>query len=105
MYLTGPIVRLAPNMLSFSDATLSPRVYHSAADKPAFYGSWMFGNTASMFQSLSHQDHHAKRRLVAPCVRMPVRLRSLGIILTSYIRAVLDVLHEDSTRNKNQRTN
>ena len=55
-------------MLSFSDATMLPHVYHRAADKPAFYGSWMFGKTASMFQSLAHGDHVAKKRLVAPCV-------------------------------------
>ncbi|KAG6356937.1 hypothetical protein INS49_014812 [Diaporthe citri] len=62
-----PIVRLAPNILSFSDATLMPRVFHNAADKPAFYGSLMFGKTAAILQSLPHQDHHAKKRLVAPC--------------------------------------
>ncbi|KAI1498354.1 cytochrome P450 monooxygenase [Biscogniauxia marginata] len=66
----GPIVRLAPNLLSFSDATLLPRVYHRSADKPMFYGSWMFGNTAAMFQSLRHEDHYAKKRLVAPCCSM-----------------------------------
>ncbi|KAI0175292.1 cytochrome P450 [Pestalotiopsis sp. NC0098] len=66
----GPIVRLAPNMLSFSDATMLPQVYHSGADKPTFYGSWMFGQTASMFQSLPHRDHYAKKRLVAGCASM-----------------------------------
>ncbi|KAI1398503.1 cytochrome P450 monooxygenase [Hypoxylon fuscum] len=66
----GPIVRLAPNMLSFSDATLLPRVYHRYADKPAFYDSWMFGKTAAMFQSLKHKDHYVKKRLVAPCCSM-----------------------------------
>ncbi|KAM0817121.1 putative Cytochrome P450 [Seiridium cardinale] len=41
--------------------------YPSAADKPAFYGSWMFGQMAAMFQSLPHGDHYAKRRHVAGC--------------------------------------
>ncbi|KAI1491133.1 cytochrome P450 monooxygenase [Biscogniauxia mediterranea] len=68
----GPIVRLAPNLLSFSDATLLPRVYHRSADKPMFYASWMFGNTAAMFQSLKHEDHYAKKKLVAPCCSMNV---------------------------------
>ncbi|KAI2610041.1 cytochrome P450 monooxygenase [Hypoxylon fragiforme] len=66
----GPIVRLAPNLLSFSDATLLPHVYHRSADKPAFYASWMFGKTAAMFQSLKHEDHYAKKKLVAPCCSM-----------------------------------
>ncbi|OTB02431.1 hypothetical protein M426DRAFT_13577 [Hypoxylon sp. CI-4A] len=66
----GPIIRLAPNMLSFSDATLLPQVYHRYADKPRFYDSWMFGKTAAMFQSLKHEDHYAKKRLVAPCCSM-----------------------------------
>ena len=67
---TGPVVRLAPNLLSFSDATLLPVVYHRNADKPVFYGSWMFGNTAAMFQSLPHDAHAAKKKLVAPCVEL-----------------------------------
>lgn len=66
----GPIVRLSPNLLSFSDPRYLPRVYHRAADKPQFYGSWMFGHTAAMFQSLKHEDHAAKKRLVAPCCSM-----------------------------------
>ncbi|KAK3319551.1 cytochrome P450 [Cercophora scortea] len=66
----GPIVRLVPNLLSFSDPTLLPQIYHRSTDKPAFYGSWMFGHTASMFQSLKHADHYAKKRLVAPCCSM-----------------------------------
>ncbi|KAI5921322.1 cytochrome P450 [Camillea tinctor] len=66
----GPIVRLAPNLLSFSDATLLPRVYHRSADKPKFYSSWIFGNTSAMFQSLKHEDHYAKKKLVAPCFSM-----------------------------------
>lgn len=65
---TGPIVRLAPNMLSFSDATLLPIIYNNSADKPNFYDSWIFGRVAAMFQTLNNQDHHAKKRLVAPCV-------------------------------------
>ncbi|OTA55118.1 cytochrome P450 monooxygenase [Hypoxylon sp. EC38] len=68
----GPIVRLAPNLLSFSDATLLPHVYHRSADKPRFYDSWMFGKTAAMFQSLKHEDHYAKKRVVAPCCSMNV---------------------------------
>jgi len=67
---TGSIVRLGPNLLSFSDATLLPHVYHRSADKPPFYESWMFGKTAAMFQSLKHRDHYAKKRLVAPLCSM-----------------------------------
>lgn len=58
-------------MLSFSDATLLPIVYNNTADKPAFYDSWMFGMVAAMFQSLKWQDHHAKKKFVAPCVGSP----------------------------------
>ncbi|CAG8977287.1 hypothetical protein HYALB_00012979 [Hymenoscyphus albidus] len=66
----GPVVRLSPNLLSFCDPKLLPVVYHRYADKPQFYGSWMFGHTEAMFQSLKHQDHYAKKKLVAPSCSM-----------------------------------
>lgn len=64
----GPFVRLAPNMLSFSDPRLLPEVYHRQADKPPFYASWLFGETAAMFQTLPHGEHAAKKKVVASCV-------------------------------------
>lgn len=71
----GPIVRLSPNLLSFSDAELLPRVYHSHADKPSFYGSWLFGTTNAMFLTLDHKEHARKRRVIGPCVSLLTRPR------------------------------
>ena len=70
----GPIVRIAPNLLSFSDPVLLPRVYHAKADKTPFYSSWLFGNTVGMFQTLDHKAHAIKSRIVSPCVSRPYQL-------------------------------
>lgn len=64
----GRLVRLTPNMVSFSDPEMLPLIYHRHADKPNFYGSWMFGDTAAHFQSLSHQSHALKKKIISPCV-------------------------------------
>ncbi|ETS80240.1 hypothetical protein PFICI_07769 [Pestalotiopsis fici W106-1] len=96
----GPIVRLAPNMLSFSDATLLPIVYNSAADKPRFYDSWMFGKTAAMFQSLDHRAHYAKKRLVAPCCSMNAMKTLHEKKITERIDELCEKIYERSTVKK-----
>jgi hypothetical protein len=56
-----------------------PVVYHRYADKPKLYGSWLFGYTESMFQSLKHADHAKKRRVAGPCVCLvPFHLPTLS---------------------------
>ena len=85
---TGPIVRIAPNLLSFSDPTLLPRVYHGKADKTPFYSSWLFGNTVGMFQTLDHKAHATKSRIVSPCVSLPSHLSLIHRTLIDHVNSV-----------------
>jgi len=77
----GPIVRIAPNLLSFSDPVLLPEVYHGRANKSTFYSSWLFGNVSSMFLTLGHDEHAAKSKIVSPCVSLQLTCRLLAIKL------------------------
>ena len=61
---------MAPNVLSISDPELLPKVYHRNADKPPLYSTWLFGDVAAMFQTLNHEEHAMKKKLVSPCVRL-----------------------------------
>ena len=61
-------MRLAPNLVSFNDAEMLPVAYPKRADKTPFYSSWLFGKTTAMFQTLEHQLHARKKRIVASCV-------------------------------------
>lgn len=66
----GRIIRIAPNLLSFSDPNLLPVVYHRWANKTPWYSNWLFENACPMFQTLSYKEHAARQKLVAPCVGM-----------------------------------
>lgn len=79
---SGPVVRLAPNLLSFSDPELLPKVYHKRADKPNFYKTWLFGDIPAMFQSLKHNEHAAKKRLISPHVSFRSRKKLARILIT-----------------------
>ena len=83
--LIGPIVRIAPNLLSFSDPALLPKVYHGKADKTLFYSSWLFGTTVGMFQTLDHKAHATKSRIVSPCVSLPHEPSASGIAIIHVI--------------------
>ncbi|KAG8532440.1 uncharacterized protein KY384_002317 [Bacidia gigantensis] len=63
----GDIIRIAPNLLSFSDPKLLPEVYHTQADKTPFYSSWLFSDTVGMFQTLDHRKHAALFKIINPC--------------------------------------
>ncbi|RAK91925.1 cytochrome P450 monooxygenase [Aspergillus costaricaensis CBS 115574] len=66
----GPIVRVAPNLLAFSDPLLLPVVYHRRADKTEFYSTGILGDIPPPFQTLKHEDHAAKRKRIAPSFSM-----------------------------------
>ncbi|KUJ24271.1 cytochrome P450 [Mollisia scopiformis] len=64
----GPVVRVAPNMLSFSDPYMIPRIYHKKADKSDFWTPGALGRPPAMIQVKDHQEHAAKRRILAPAI-------------------------------------
>lgn len=68
--LSGPVVRVAPNLLAFNDPGLLPKVYHRHADKTDFYSTGILGRIAPPFQTQNHQEHAAKRKRIAPSVDM-----------------------------------
>ena len=65
---TGPVLRIAPNLLSFSDPLLLPEVYHRRADKTTFYSTGIAGDIAPLLQLQSYDEHSAKRKVIAPSV-------------------------------------
>ena len=65
----GPVLRLAPNLLSFTDPCLLPIVYHRAAEKTPFYSTGLAGDIAPLLQIQSHGEHATKQKILAPTVR------------------------------------
>ncbi|KAI1496961.1 cytochrome P450 monooxygenase [Biscogniauxia marginata] len=61
----GPVVRVAPNVLSISDPRLLPAVYHRRVDKTDVYTPGVLGDTAPPFQTLPWREHARKRKRVA----------------------------------------
>ena len=64
----GHVVRLGPNLLSFDDPTLLPKVYHTAAEKTPFYSTGLVGEKAPLLQIQSHDAHKAQLKALAPTV-------------------------------------
>ena len=64
----GPILRIAPNLLSFSEPSLLPQVYHRAAEKTPFYSTGLAGEIAPLLQIQSHGQHAMKKKVLAPTV-------------------------------------
>ena len=64
----GTVVRLAPNLLSKSDPQMLPKVYHRSADKSEFYIRGVTDERAPTVQTLGHQEHAARRKIIAPSV-------------------------------------
>lgn len=65
----GPLVRVAPNLLSFSDPLDIPLVYHRKSDKDSFWTHGALGEDPPLLQTLEHREHSRKRKMMAPVVR------------------------------------
>jgi cytochrome P450 len=61
----GPIVRISPNLLLVAKAEYIPEIYHRKSVKTNHYNLLGFGQTPSVFHSIEHADHVARRRMVA----------------------------------------
>ncbi|RYP71109.1 hypothetical protein DL771_005043 [Monosporascus sp. 5C6A] len=61
----GPVVRITPTMLSVSDATKIPVIYHRFADKSKHYITGSFGKTESIFNMQDHRAHARYRKIAA----------------------------------------
>ncbi|KEY69110.1 hypothetical protein S7711_09646 [Stachybotrys chartarum IBT 7711] len=61
----GPVVRIAPNVLSVSDPLLLPAIYHRKANKTDTYATGLLGATPPPFQTLDWREHALKRKRVA----------------------------------------
>ena len=66
--LSGPVVRVAPNLLAFNDPELLPKVYHRYVDKTDFYSTGILGEPAPPFQTQAHVEHAVKRKRIASSV-------------------------------------
>lgn len=64
----GSIVRVAPNMLSFSDPLDVPLVYHRDSDKNDFWTHGFLGEHPPIIQTLDHKEHIHKRKIMASTV-------------------------------------
>ena len=97
MSSTGPIVRVAPNLLAFSDPHFLPVVYHRRVDKTDFYSTSILGDLAPPFQTLKHEDHAAKRKRIAPSFSM-TNLKRLEGEVDEQIRDMLDIFRTQFAR-------
>lgn len=64
----GPVIRVAPNLLTFNDPKLLPTVYHRRVDKTDMYTVGALGDLAPPFQTMKHDEHAAKRKRIASSV-------------------------------------
>ena len=65
---TGPVVRTAPNILSFNDPSMIPTVYHRNSDKDDFWTHGFLGEHPPLLQILDHKEHSSKRKVIASAV-------------------------------------
>jgi len=86
-------VRVAPNLLAFSQASLLPEVYHRRVDKTDFYSTGILGETAPPFQTLKHSDHAAKRKRIASSFSMS-NLRRLESEMDEHIGELISIFRE-----------
>ena len=70
LVVVGPVVRVAPGLISISDPDLIPTIYHRYADKSDFYTHGVLGERPPTVQILDHDEHAAKRRIIAPLVSL-----------------------------------
>lgn len=63
---SGCCVRVAPNLISFSDPTLLPKVYHRHATKTPFYSTGMAGEIPPLLQTQDDAEHAAKLKILSP---------------------------------------
>ncbi|KAL2042252.1 hypothetical protein N7G274_004740 [Stereocaulon virgatum] len=71
----GPLVRVAPNMLSFSKAHMIAQVYHRKVDKDDFWTHGALGEHPPMLQTKDHEEHVKKRKIIAPVLSWKSLLR------------------------------
>ena len=66
--LLGPIVRVAPDMLSVNDPLDVPQIYHKDCDKNDFWTHGALGEHPPLIQTLGHKEHSQKRKIIASMV-------------------------------------
>ena len=79
----GPVLRLGPNLRSFTDPQLLPKVYHRAAEKTSFYNTGIAGEVAPLLQIQSHGQHAARLKVLAPTVSRR-RYRCVRLVFDSF---------------------
>ena len=71
-------MRIAPNMVSFSDPLLLPQVYHLRADKTPFYSTGIAGEVPPLLQIKDDAEHANKLRVLNPSVGRETRAALKG---------------------------
>lgn len=64
----GPVIRIAPNLLSLSEPALLPTVYHAHADKTPFYSPFIAGGEPALLQIREDKSHAGKLKTLNPTV-------------------------------------
>lgn len=64
----GPLVRIAPNLLSVSDPLQLPSIYTRNVDKTPFYSTGMAGSVAPLLLMQEHNIHSQMVKVFAPTV-------------------------------------
>jgi cytochrome P450 len=61
----GPVIRVTPTLLLFSDATKIPEIYFRQSHKSLFYITGSFGKQESIFNMQDHRQHAHFRKIAA----------------------------------------
>ena len=61
----GPVIRVAPNLLTFNNPKILPNVYHRRVDKTDMYTVGALGDLAPPFQTMKNEEHAAKWKRIA----------------------------------------
>lgn len=64
----GPIVRIFPNLLCFSEPTLLPDIYNRYSNKTPFHSPAMAGEEPPFLQCRTFADHASKLKVIGPIV-------------------------------------
>ena len=79
--IEGPIMRISPTLLSISDASKIPNVYHRQADKSKHFILGSFGKTEMVFNMQDWKQHAYHRKLIAGPVGYSIPPTCLAFLL------------------------
>ncbi len=99
----GNIVRISPNLLSFSNPVLLPEIYHRHVEKTPFYSTAVTGDTTPLLLAQSDAEHTNKVKMLSPTDCQPVRREDTILAATTSTRWAISNCRKRRSMNASRR--